>query len=215
MGNGQADEVPYFSRFSTPTDLLSLWDAFQDWNQKDGKVYYGPTTQEFKEAYSNIAKWYGENLIDKEIYTRGGKARDKLLGDNVGGSTHDWFGSTAQFNDILKESVPGMDFRAFAPPNGKEYSVREEVIAQGAAISAQSEKKEVAIRFMDFIYSETGGRFMNFGIEGEHYDYGRRKTRLSRLGHPWGIKPLSMCWRRPAPAQLSRTFRIFGMKSSG
>lgn len=169
-GNGQADEVPYFSRFSSPTDLLSLWDAFQDWNQKDGKVYYGPTTQEFKEAYSNIAKWYGENLIDKEIYTRGGKARDKLLGDNVGGSTHDWFGSTAQFNDILKESVPGMDFRAFAPPNGKEYSVREEVIAQGAAISAQSEKKEVAIRFMDFIYSETGGRFMNFGIEGEHYD---------------------------------------------
>ena len=59
----------------------------------------------------------------------------------------------------------------------------------------------------------TGGRFMNFGIEGEHYDMVDGKP-SSRLGHPWD-KPLSMCWRRPAPAQLSRTFRIFGMKSSG
>ena len=169
-GNGQKDEVPYFSRFNTPDDLLGLWKLRNRWDVRDGKVFFTPAIPEFKEAYASLAKWYAEGLIDKEIYTRGGKSRDKLLGDNVGGSTHDWFGSTAQFNDMLKESVPGINFGPFAPPSGVEFSVREEVIAQGAAIAESSEKKDIAIRFMDFIYSETGGRYMNFGIEGEHYD---------------------------------------------
>jgi len=169
-GNGKKDETPYFSRFNGLSDLLGLWDTSNTWNQENGKVYYAPVTQKFKTAFTNIAKWYKEDLIDKEIFTRGGKSRDKLLGDNVGGSTHDWFGSTAQFNNMLKETVPGINFVAFAPPNGKEYSVRDEVIAQGGAISAKSNKKVEAIKFMDFIYSEKGSKFMNFGIEGKHYD---------------------------------------------
>lgn len=170
-GNGKADEVPYFSRFGTVDDLVYLWDATLDWGlDENGKVFYGPAQEEYKTAYTNIAKWYAENLIDKEIYTRGAKSRDKLLGDNVGGSTHDWFGSTAQFNDMLKENVPGMNIQAIAPPNGKEYTRREEVLIQGVAVSAMSDKQEVAIRFLDFLFSEEGSRLMNFGLEGEHYD---------------------------------------------
>lgn len=170
-GNGQKDEVPYFSRFGDVSDLAYLWDATLEWGiDENGKVFYGPAQEEYKTAYSNIAKWYAEGLIDKEIYTRGAKSRDKLLGDNVGGATHDWFGSTAQFNDMLKETVPGMNIQAIAPPNGKEYTVREEVLIQGAAISASSNKKEVAIRFLDYLFSEEGSRFMNFGIEDNHYD---------------------------------------------
>lgn len=170
-GNGLNDEVPYFSRFNGVDHLVYLWDAPLEWAiDENGKVYYGPASEAYKTAYENISKWYAENLIDKEIYTRGWKSRDKLLGDNVGGSTHDWFGSTAQFNDMLKDSVPGMNLRAIVPPNGKEYTIREEAIINGAAISAKSTKKEVAIKFLDFIFSEEGGRFMNFGVEGQQYD---------------------------------------------
>lgn len=171
-GNGQQDEIPYFSRFNTSgvADLLSLWNVREQWDIKDGKVVYTPSTKEYVEAYGNIQKWYAEGLIDKEIYTRGGKARDKLLGDNVGGSTHDWFGSTAQFNDMLKDSVPGINMVPIIPPNGKEYYLRDVVTDAGIMISENSDKKEVAIRFVDFIFSETGSRFSNFGIEGVHYD---------------------------------------------
>lgn len=169
-GNGEKDEVPYFSRFGRVDDLLTFWGAFMNWRADGDKVYFGPTREEFKTAYANVAKWYAEGLIDKEIYTRGGKSRDKLLGDNVGGSTHDWFGSTAQFNDMLAESVPGINFVAIAPPNGAEYYSRDAVITQGGMISEGSEKKDVAIKFMDFIYSPKGATFSNFGLEGKHYD---------------------------------------------
>lgn len=170
-GNGEKDEVPYFSRFGDVSDLAYLWDATIDWGiDENGKVFFGPADEKYKTAYTNIAKWYEEGLIDKEIYTRGAKSRDKLFGDNVGGATHDWFGSTAQFNDMLKDTVPGFNVQAIAPPNGKEYTLREEVLLQGAAISASSDKKEVAIRFLDYLFSEEGSRLMNFGLEGEQYE---------------------------------------------
>lgn len=172
-GNGKADEIPYLSRFGTVDDLDFIFNATPEWAvDENGKVYYGPTRPEFKTAYENIAKWYAEGLIDEEIYTRGAKARDKLFGENVGGVIHDWFGSTAQFNDILAEDIPGFKMTAFAPPNkgNIEYTRRDVAITQGVAIGANSEKKEYAIKLLDFLFSETGSRLMNFGIEGEQYD---------------------------------------------
>lgn len=164
-GNGQKDEVPYFNRFDGIGHLLLLFDTITNWEIKDGDIVYGPTTPEFKNAYKNIAQWYKEGLIDKEIYTRGSKSRDKLLGDNVGGATHDYFGSTAQFNDFLAESVPGINFVPIAPPNGKEYTQRDLVAMRGVAISSSSNKKEAAIRFIDYMFSEEGSLLANFGIE--------------------------------------------------
>lgn len=169
-GNGIKDEVPYFNRFDGIGHLLLLFDTVTNWEIRGDKIVYGPTTEEFKTAYENLAQWYAEGLIDKEIFTRGAKSRDKLLGDNVGGSTHDWFGSTSQYNDFLKETVPGIKFEPIAPPNKKEYTQRDLVNLTGIAISDTSVKKEAAIRFIDFMFSEEGSRLSNFGIEGKHYD---------------------------------------------
>ncbi len=172
-GNGQADEIPYISRFGTVDDLDFIFNATPEWAvDENGQVYYGPARPEFKTAYENIAKWYAEGLIDQEIYTRGAKSRDQLFGNNTAGVIHDWFGSTAQFNDILAETVPGFRLVAFAPPNegNIEYTRRDVAITQGVAIAANSEKKDVAIKLLDFLFSEEGSRLMNFGIEGETYD---------------------------------------------
>ena len=169
-GNGVQDEVPYLSRFAGVDHLVLLFDTITNWELRDGKPVYGPTTPEFKTAYENIVKWYAEGLIDKEIYTRGWKSRDKLFGEDLGGSTHDWFGSTAQFNDMLKDTVPGFDLEVIAPPNGKEYTSRDIVNYMGVAIPTTSEKKEVAVKYLDFMFSEEGIRYRNFGLEGKHYD---------------------------------------------
>ena len=168
-GNGIKDEVPYFSRFTRVDDLLNLWGVEKLWAVRDNKVIFFPITEAYRDAYAEIAKWYAEGLIDKEIFTRGSKSRDKLFGDNVGGATHDWFGTTAQFNEVLKDKIPGFELVAFAPPSGVEYYSRTKVNSKGVAFSAKSDKKDVALRFYDFIYSEPGVRLMNFGIEGKHY----------------------------------------------
>ncbi|WP_168121733.1 extracellular solute-binding protein [Paenibacillus sp. HB172176] len=177
-GNKKKDEIPYFNRRTdTGVDqLLPLFDAFNTFYIKpDGQIAFGPYEAQYKDALSNLAQWYKEGLIDKEIYTRGSTARDTLLANDTGGSTHDWFGSTAGYNDSLSADVPGMQFYPMTPPastSGKifETGMRAALNGKGWAISAQSEDKEAAMKYFDFWWSEEGRRMFNFGVEGETYN---------------------------------------------
>ena len=71
-GNSQKDEIPFFSRQGTKSfnDVLNLWDAHEDFYVRDGKVTFGPMEEEFKLAIENAIKWYSEDLIDPEWFTR-------------------------------------------------------------------------------------------------------------------------------------------------
>ncbi|MBD2846323.1 extracellular solute-binding protein [Paenibacillus sp. IB182496] len=175
-GNGKQDEIPYFNRSTVGVNaLMIMWQARGNKYVEDGKVKFGPYEPAFETALTEMAKWYAEGLIDPEIYTRGGKARDILLGDDVGGSTHDWFGSTAGYNNIVKEKWPDFAFLPIAPPAGTDGVIREEtkraaVGSSGWGISSSSEHQVEAIKYFDFWFTETGRRLMNFGVEGVHYD---------------------------------------------
>lgn len=171
-GNGEQDEVPYFSgRRSQGIDfLLPMWNAYPYWYAENGTVKFGPLQPEYKEAMKNIAQWYAEGLIDKEIFTRGGSARADLLGNNLGGSTHEWIGSTAAFNDSLADQVEGLDFEPMAPPEGREPVRRSAAYTYGWSVSTQCKDIETAMKYLDFWFTEEGRRLANFGIEGVHYD---------------------------------------------
>ncbi|SHH88552.1 extracellular solute-binding protein [Clostridium grantii] len=182
-GNGVKDEIPYFTRHvgenfkdNEATRLAHFWGAKTDFYvDENGKVQHGLVSKEFKEGISNVAKWYDEGLIDPEIYTRGGKARDIALGNNIGGFTHDWFGSTAAYNDNLASEIEGFSFQPIAPPadiNGKSWEEfnRDLVKPDGWAITSSNEHQVETIKYFDFWFSEEGRRLMNFGIEGVQYD---------------------------------------------
>lgn len=176
-GNGINDEIPYFSGRFGPgweegiSDLYQFWNAEKEWFVRDGKVLFGPMQTEFKEAIKNISKWYKEKLIDPEIYTRGSNTRSILLSNNTGGSTHDWFGSTAMFNEneTVLSAVPDFEFVSMPPPNKKTNSKRE-LIPVGWSITASNKNPIETLKYFDFWFSEDGRRLANFGIEGEHYD---------------------------------------------
>lgn len=176
-GNGDKnDEVPYFAREkkAITNHLLYMWDAKDSFYIDNGEVKYGQIDPEFKDAIKALSRWYKEGLIDPEIFTRGGKARDIMLNDNIGGSTHDWFGSTASYNDKLKSSIEGFNWVPFLPPastSGKIIESRSRGTGnnRGAAISSKCADPITAIKFLDFCYSEEGRRLLNFGIEGEDY----------------------------------------------
>lgn len=172
-GNGIADEVPYFTRMATIDGLIQLWDAYWNWHDRDGVVVHGKAELQYKEAMQNLAKWYAEGLIDKEIFTRGNTAREQLLGDNIGGSTHDWFTSCGSFNK-LSSQIPGFEWVAMAPPadvNGvvKEIAHREKVNVYGWGISKDNKYPVETIKYLDFWMSEEGQMLFSWGIEGEDY----------------------------------------------
>jgi putative aldouronate transport system substrate-binding protein len=174
-GNGKADEIPFFQRGKVVTDLYPLFGVRLNWHvNKEGKVVYGQYTPEFKTAVENVAKWYKEGLIDQEIFTRSQNARDYALQENIGGCTHDWFTSTAAFNDLLAPKIEGFEFAPIIPPadvNGVSWEPgsRDLTATSGWGISVQCKNPEAMIKYMDFWFTEVGSNLANFGIEGEEW----------------------------------------------
>ncbi len=182
-GNGKKDEIPYFARqWPELLRLLVLWDgrstgtdAAHGFYVEDGEVKHPYTGENYKIGISNIAKWYKEGLIDPEVFTRGPRTREELLGNNVGGMTHDWFASTSGYNVSLADEVPGIDFRAFLPPksvSGKRIEENRRTLLKpdGWAIGHTNENPIETIKYFDFWFTEEGRRLANFGLEGEQYD---------------------------------------------
>ena len=176
-GNGKKDEIPYFHRSPKAgiEDLLILWKAYPSFYAVDGKVVFGPKEKEYKTAIENISTWYKEGLIDKEIYTRGAKARDILLSDNLGGATHDLFGSTASYNDKLGNKINGFLFAPITPPAGVDGKIREatkraKAKTFGWGMSSSNKHKAETMKYFDFWFTQEGRRMANFGIEGDTYN---------------------------------------------
>lgn len=176
-GNGKADEVPLFGTGGqvrwTVNEFLGIFDAEMDFRYENGKVTYGPTTENFKTAMKTLAAWYAEGLIDPEIFTRQ-NPREYFLGNDLGGCTHNWFGSTAGYNTMYEKSVPGINFIAMAPPAGydgvrREKNVRSKSLQEGWAISATNEHPEETIKYFDYWWTKEGRRMANFGVEGKTY----------------------------------------------
>lgn len=176
-GNGKADEIPFFNRHNVHSqklyDLVMLWGAHEEWYLDGDQVKFGPMEPAYKTAYENLAQWYDEGLIDMEIYTRGKTARDVALRENIGGMTHDWFGSTSGYNDKITD-IDGFLFAPFAPPANIDGEVMERTVRSklhwgGWAISSSNEHIIETIKYFDFFFTEEGRRLMNFGIEGETY----------------------------------------------
>ena len=175
-GKGAGDVIPYFNRnvgtdheYSV-SDLYVFFNAYKEWYvDGNGKVKYGSYEPELRTAMTNIAQWYKEGLIDKEIYSRN-NARDVLLADNRGGITHDYVGSTADYNTKLKETIPEFNFVPFLPPGGIETSTREKLDPYGWSISSKNKNPEITMKYFDFFFTEEGRRLMNFGVEGLQYD---------------------------------------------
>jgi putative aldouronate transport system substrate-binding protein len=174
--NGEKDEIPFFAR--SATNMLEMCHMFglsyTRFISEDGKVKWPYYTREWKDFLLMLKKWYDEGLIDPEIWTRGGNSRDVLLGENLGGMTRDWFGSTAEYNVKLKDKVPGFSFVAMPPPvdiNGRQWEPtrRERIGDKGWAIGKNNEHVIETIKYFDFWYSEEGRRLMNFGREGIEY----------------------------------------------
>lgn len=177
-GNGQQDEIGYFTRIAsgnTLIGLLSLFGVNSYWHVgKDGQVAYGQYTPQFKSAMQEISQWYAEGLIDPEIFTRGAKARDMLFPENNGGVIHDWIPSTTGFNAKMEGLVENFKIVGMLPPkdiNGDQWEVasRDRLNGYGWAIGAGTQYAKEAMEYMDFWWTEEGRRLQTYGVEGVTY----------------------------------------------
>lgn len=167
--------VPMFN------EILSAWDIGSSFYQVNGKVKFGPSQPEYKEYLTLMNQWYKEGLIDKDFMGRtdagfGLIAPANLAATNKTGMFATVWGMTATAY-ILAGNVkdnPKFFLTAIQAPkkaadqkikfNYPSYEVRE-----GTVITKNCKNPTLAVKWLDYLYTEDGSNIVNYGKEGDTY----------------------------------------------
>lgn len=140
----------------------------------DGKVRLGYAELAYQQYIKLLSRWYKEGLLDPDFQDRSHVSQD-VLNHKIGALTGTIGGEFGKWFAILEKTAPDVKFepvKYVAAKKGERPLFGEKnwrITGVGAAISTKCRNKEIAVRFLDFGYSEEGHMLYNFGREGESY----------------------------------------------
>jgi putative aldouronate transport system substrate-binding protein len=170
-GNGIADEIPWLTIHPSSGfdfDTISFFGVQSDIMISNGKVYYSPLTDKFRQGVEWFAKLYKEGLIDPEYFTMNsdmyyGKAADTSI--QRFGFIVDWVpDATLQGNSKDFITIPPP-----AGPDGKRFSVTSYASASrnSMEITTKCPFPEVVARWADQFYNPDATFQNSYGAFGE------------------------------------------------
>lgn len=173
-GNNEADEVPMTESTSTLYMVFGgLFGCFNrgthheeyDIDPETGNVRHVKTSEAFRKTLEFMHKLYAEGLIDTECITFSDSRA-------VGLAAQDRLGVYFATNLAL---LPADKMGDWTPATGWVDGaiwplMRSHLHSVGAfAVSADCKNPEVALRWVDYFYSDEGVIFYHYGIEGDTY----------------------------------------------
>jgi putative aldouronate transport system substrate-binding protein len=227
-GNGELDEIPFMPHtgyqgltlFGNALGL-HLFYSRGFYPDASGRVRAEWLTPEAEELVVWLNKLYREGLIDPGFMHR--TEESVIAGvsrDQVGASMH-FLSRLGQLDSLSRKKEPSADWLLTLPPEEPGYKAVYEKygpVSGNFVISRQSPHKEVAIRWLDYIYaSEEGNRLMTFGIDGLTYTLRNGQPEYTEyvLNNPDGLDPVGVLrsvgaypptpWIRAAQGPLSRS----------
>ncbi len=140
-------------------------------------VKYGQYEQAYGDWVKMLKKWYDNGWLDKEFTNTDNKRIDAAVINGNVGAMAGWNGSafgkwiTGLATTVPEASLTPVPYvaqnRGETPLIGhKQLPAR----GSGAAISGNCKNIEMAVRFLDYGYSEAGHMTYNFGREGVSYE---------------------------------------------
>ncbi|WP_040948259.1 extracellular solute-binding protein [Gorillibacterium massiliense] len=168
---------PRFFNESGNGAFLGAFGVTRGFYQEDGKIKFGPEEQGFKQYLSLFHDWYAKGLIDKNIATADTKALDGNIASgatgasigNAGGGIGKWQPLVTAKDD--KAVLVGAPYPVLNKGETPKFGQRNQAYASEGtvAITTACKDPELAVRMLDYGYSEEGGLFFNFGTEGVSY----------------------------------------------
>lgn len=173
-GNGIADEIPLAVHAGDHThSLANLISYFGDglwysdyWMVMDGQMEYLPTTEYFKEnVLEYLHKLYEEGLLNEDAFTLTWDQRKAACGaeDMAYGCYFDSSPSGLPEDEMM------LDWVALKPFDTDNFALTNGIVNGGLSISDKCECPERVMEWIDFMYTEEGGRVMRHGVENVTY----------------------------------------------
>lgn len=197
-GNGKKDEIPLainktaaFGHFAGAYGIVK-----GGFYVKNGKVHYGSVQPEFKEFITEMNKWYKEGLIDSEYPAVDRAVADAYMVNDISGATLGAVGSgmTTYINvaadkpyyNLVAAPWPSKDANSpkYIPMNIKKLAESDE----GTVITTDCDNLDVALEYMNYLYSDEATVLQNWGVEGTTYvnENGKLKFTDAILNSPDG-----------------------------
>lgn len=159
-----------FGTMSGGLNVLNSWQL-----DETGKVNFGPYMDAWKEYVTIMHQWYTEGLIDPDFMATDERTAD--MAKVVTGASG-LFAALYTMPSVYEAASedPNMNLAPVNPPvmnEGDEGHIRlrDSYTSGNTAISADSENWEVALRWLDYLYTEEGALLANYGVEGDTFEF--------------------------------------------
>ena len=156
--------------------LAGAYGIAMDYFQENGVVKYGPVQPQYKDFLAEMKKWHDQGLLDKNLATLDYTLVGEKISSGRAGAAFGWLGGQmGAWTTAARKTDPGFQlvgvpFPTLRKGEKSKFTPKEPVVLPtGAAVSADSNKKELAVKFLDYGYGAEGHLFMNFGMEGVSY----------------------------------------------
>ena len=178
-GNGIKDEIPLSSpNYNYITYMLygafglgnrGVHHTYVDLDNATGKPRLIGASSAYKQYLEYANKLYTQGLLDSSIFTMTDSAYVAKQAEGKVGAF--CYTNLATIPDNIGNQFVGINV-ALKGPNGDQiwYPVRSNLHSTGAFIITKACKyPEVAMRWVDYFYSDEGNLLYNYGVEGESH----------------------------------------------
>lgn len=201
-GNNKDDEIPliaegawYLARWAEVWGLRTFYsDGF--YPDSSGKVEYHLISPKFKEYLTWMNTLYKEGLLDNEFASTDSEKSVAKINRNVVGALTSFISNVPSYNNNLKAGgINDANYVAVAPPKGPygdQWAEGYGPISGDFGITQASKNKEVAIKWLDFVYANPEGNdFCMYGVEGKSYTREGGKIKMTDyvFKNPDGLGP--------------------------
>ncbi len=159
-----------FGMMSAGLGVLNGWQL-----TPEGKVTYGPYNEAWKEYVTIMHQWYQEGLIDPDFMSTDERTADMAtVVTGKTGAIPAVYTMPAVYESSSEDK--NMNWAPINPPvknAGDELHIRlrDSYTSGNTAISADCENWEVAMKWLDYLFTEEGALLANYGVEGDTFTF--------------------------------------------
>ncbi|MDF2927327.1 MAG: transporter substrate-binding protein [Paenibacillaceae bacterium] len=186
-GNGKKDTYA-LSGFNTGNNGFDLasWDHVfgahgvlpNFWIEQDGKIVNGSVANGALDALKVLNRLYKNKAIDLEFVTdNSARFKDKIIKGVIGAPVYRTFvldpNNLNNYYTPMKQHNPNAEFVEGGILKGPGKSIGYRTLTKRGwlktAVLKDSKNVDAAVRLLDYLASDEGNRFVNYGEKGKHY----------------------------------------------
>lgn len=193
-GNGKPDEIPLFEQPTIFGEAFGInLSSGSDFQVVDGKVEYKWADPRMPEYLAYANKLYKAGLLDKDYVGQSDPNDEAYSSDdqqskvakNIVGAyfnAPDW--STAFQKPLIDSGVKDASYVPIIPAKGDKgdcfLTTGTGALPRGTGITKACKDPVLAIKLLDYMWSEEGIRYLAWGIEGKTYTMVDGKPQLTQ-----------------------------------